>query len=322
MFIDQVKTTIKKYALLEKNDRVVLGVSGGPDSLTLLYALHSLAREFNLTLHVVHVDHKLRKNSQLDAEFVKKICISLGIPATVKKVDIRRLALKGSIEEIAREQRMSVLFEACRKIKAHTIALGHNLDDQAETVLMRLLRGSGLYGLSGILPKRLMDNGYTLIRPLIEIRRKDIEAYLKRKKIKPRIDESNFQDIYLRNRIRLHLLPLLEKKYNRNIRDILCTTAHVAAHDYDLLLRQAQRVLRDLGARIPIIKFKLLHPSMQKLVLRLNFQRLKGNTRTLSYRHIEELEDLVSNRPINSIVDLPSGISVVKKKSFLQFYLR
>jgi tRNA(Ile)-lysidine synthase len=322
MLIDRIKNTITKYALLKTNDRVVLGVSGGPDSLTMLYALHSLAKEYNLTLHVVHVNHKLRKNSGLDAEFVKRICVSLGIPATIKKVDIRRLAVKGSVEEIAREQRMRLLFEVGRKIKAHTIALGHNLDDQAETVLMRLLRGSGLHGLSGILPKRLMDNGYTLIRPLIEIRRKDIETYLKRKKIKPRIDESNFQDIYLRNRIRLHLLPLLERKYNKNIRDILCTTAHVAADDYDLLLMQAQRVSRDLGARIPIKKFKLLHPSMQKLVLRLNFQRLKGNTRTLSYRHINELDDLILNRPINSIVDLPSGISVVKKKEILRFYLR
>jgi tRNA(Ile)-lysidine synthase len=322
MLIEQIKDTVKKYSLLNKGDRIVLGVSGGPDSLALLYGLIDLAKAYNLTLHVVHVDHMLRKNSSNDAEFVKKTCIKLGIPVTIKKVDISRLAVKGSVEEIAREQRMRILFEACSKIKAHKVALGHNMDDQAETVLMRLLRGSGLYGLSGILPGRRMENGYTLIRPLIEIRRKDIETYLKRKKIKPRIDESNSRDIYLRNRIRRHLLPLLEREYNRNIKDILCNTAQMAAQDYDLLQTQAQKVSHGLGVMIPVKKFNSLHPSMQKLVLRLNFRRLKGNTRTLSYRHIEELEDLISNRPVNSIVDLPSGISVVKKKSYLKFYLR
>jgi tRNA(Ile)-lysidine synthase len=321
MLLDKFRNTINKYKLLYHNDRVVIGVSGGPDSIALLHLFKALTREYKLTLHVAHLDHMLRKASSQDAKFVQQTCNTLGIPVTIKSVNINLLAKKGSIEEIARDQRLKFFFHVARKIRADKIALGHNLDDQAETVLMRLLRGSGLYGLSGIMPRRSI-NGYTIIRPLIEIKRRQIESFLKHRNIKPRIDESNFENTYLRNRLRHHLLPLLEKKYNKNIRMILSNTAHVSADDYDYLNRSAERTAEVLGRKMPLNKINALHPSMRRLVLRLNFQRLKGDTRTLSYRHIQELEDLLFNRPVNSIVDLPSNISVVKKKTYLRFYLR
>ena len=321
MITDQIQHTIKKFKLIDKNDRIIIGLSGGPDSVALLYVLITLAKEYNLGLHIAHVDHMLRTNSSQDAQFVRSLGKEHGIPVTVKKINVRRMAGRGSIEEVGRNQRLAFFFQLAKKTKAHKIALGHNLDDQAETVAMRLLRGSGLYGLSGILPKRTI-NGYTIIRPLIEIKRKQIESYLKRNRITPRIDESNFEHIYLRNRLRLHLLPLLEKKYNKNIKNILSNTAHCAANDYDYLIKAAERAASALGRRISLKKFDALHPSMQNLVLRINFQRLKGDTRTLSYRHIQELDDLLLNRPTNSIVDLPSNISVIKKKTYLRFYLR
>ncbi|MFA5099599.1 MAG: tRNA lysidine(34) synthetase TilS [Candidatus Omnitrophota bacterium] len=321
MLIDQVNQTIKKFGLISKRDRVIIGLSGGPDSVALLYLLIGIAKEYSLNLHIAHVDHMLRNNSGRDARFVQALGKKLKIPVTIKKIDIRSIAGRGSIEEVARNQRLAFFFHAANKIKADKIALGHNLDDQAETVAMRLLRGAGLYGLSGILPKRVIK-GYTVIRPLIEIRRDQIEAFLRRKKISPRIDETNFEDIYLRNRLRLHLLPLLEKEYNRNIKNILSNTAHCAANDYDYLIKAAERAAAALGSRISLKKFAALHPSMQHLVLRINFSRLKGDTRTLSYRHIQEIEDLLLNRPANAIVDLPSGISVIKKKTYLRFFVR
>jgi len=321
MLSDQIRQTIKKFGLISPNDRIIVGLSGGPDSVALLYLLIGLTGEFNLSLHIAHVDHMLRNGSSRDARFVRALGKDLGIPVTVKRIDIRRIAGRGSIEETARNQRLAFFFQTAKKIKAQKIALGHNLDDQSETVLMRLLRGSGLYGLSGILPKRDFK-GYTIIRPLIETTRKQIDSFLKRKHITPRIDESNLQDVYLRNRLRHHLLPLLELKYNKNIKSILSNTAHSAANDYDYLITAARRAAAVLGDKISFKKFKALHPSMQNLVLRINFQRLKGDTRTLSYRHIQELEDLLLNRPPDSIVDLPSGISAIKKKTYLRFYLR
>ena len=321
MLLDQVRNTCNKFNLMPPHARVVVGVSGGPDSLALLYALKTLAGEYGFTLYAAHLDHMLRKNSAQDANFVKKTCEAIGIPLTVKKIDINRLARRGSVEEVARNHRLDFLVQTAKKYNARIIALGHNLDDQAETVIMRLMRGTGLYGLSAILPKRSIK-GRTIIRPLIETKRKDIEAFLRRRGIKPRIDESNLTTVYLRNRLRLHLLPLLEKKYNKNIKTVLSHTARCVADDYDYLVTQGQKTLNSLGTRLLLEKLTGLHPAMRRLVLRLNFQRLKGDMRTLEYRHILELEDLLFNRPARSIVDLPGNISVIKDRTHIRFYKR
>ncbi|HQQ06664.1 MAG TPA: tRNA lysidine(34) synthetase TilS [Candidatus Omnitrophota bacterium] len=321
MFLDRVRATINRSSLIAPRDRIIAGVSGGPDSTALLLVLKALSAQYKLTLHAAHVDHMLRKTSKRDARFVKDLCAKLDIPVTIRKIDIMRRSTGRSIEETARDERFAFFCTLAKKHKADTIALGHNLDDQAETVLMRLLRGSGLYGLSAIMPKRII-NGHTVIRPLLDVRRREIDAFLRRRRITPCIDESNREDIYLRNRLRHHLLPLLEKNYNRNMTAILSNTARAAADDYDYLINAAQRTAAALGNRIPLAKIKALHPAMRRLVLRLNFQRLKGDTRTLAFRHILELEDLISSRPQNSIVDLPSGISVVKRGTSLRFYKR
>ncbi len=322
MILDKVKITIKKYKLIAKGDRILIGVSGGPDSVALLYLLKALTKELKLKLHIAHLDHKLRKESRKDREFVEKLALKLKIPLTTSEVDIKRLAKsRGSVEEIARNARLEFFFKTAKKIKTKKIALGHNLDDQAETVLMRLIRGAGLYGLSGILPKKEMK-GFTIIRPLIETRRKDIEAYLNKKRIKARIDESNLKDIYFRNRVRHDLLPLLEKKYNKNIKELLSNTAETIAYDYDFLNEKAESLVRGLKNKIELTKAQKMHPAMRRLVLRLMIARLKRNTRRLTFQHIQEIEDLIFNRPKNSIVDLPQGVSVAKNKKHLCFYRR
>lgn len=337
MILEKVKNTIKKYRLINKGDKIVIGVSGGPDSVALLYLLNALKKELKINLYIAHLDHLLRKDSYKDREFVEDLSKKLKIPITCGQINVKELAKIGSLEEIARNARLGFLFKIAKDIKADKIALGHNLDDQAETVLMRILRGTGLYGLSGILPQRNIG-GYEIIRPLIEVKRIEIETFLKRKKIKPCIDASNLEDIYFRNKIRNKLLPLLEKEYNRNIKVVLSNMAESVGHDYDYLSRQAKCATDQLGRKINgstlltinaersrsinLEKFLKLHPAIQKLVLRLNIARLQGNTRRITFQHIKEIEDLILNRPLQSIVDLPKGVSVVKKKKYLIFYHR
>jgi tRNA(Ile)-lysidine synthase len=296
-----------------------VGVSAGPDSVALLYLLNSLKKELNLRLHIAHLDHKLRKDSYKDRIFVEKLAQKLKMPITTKEIDIRAKAQKGSLEEIARNARLGFLFGVAKNIKAKKVALGHNLDDQAETVLMRILRGTGLYGLSGILPKRKFA-GYQIIRPLIETRRKDIEAYLKRRKIKPRIDYSNLEDIYFRNKIRNRLLPLLEKEYNKNIKELLSNMAQSLGYDYDYLIHAAKRLMKQNKTRLNLKKIMKLHPAIRRLLFRLAITKVKQDTRRITFQHIREIEDLLFNRPLNSIVDLPKGVSVAKNKKSLSFY--
>jgi tRNA(Ile)-lysidine synthase len=319
LIINKVKDTIKKYNLINKNDKILVGVSGGPDSVALLYLLNKLKKEFKLTLHIAHLDHMLRKDSYRDAEFVKRLAERLNIPSTIRQVNVKELAKKGSLEEIARNARLAFLFKVAKDVNADKIALGHNLDDQAETVLMRIIRGTGLYGLSGILPKRNIA-GYEIIRPLLEVKRKDIEAFLKRKAIEPCIDMSNLENIYFRNRIRNKLLPLLEKEYNKNIKEVLANMAESLGYDYDYLVKAGNRAGRQMRTKINLKKLSRLHPALQRIIFRYAIASLKGNTRRITFQHIKEIEDLLLNRPINSIVDLPQRVSVVKKKNYLSFY--
>jgi tRNA(Ile)-lysidine synthase len=321
MFIEKVKDTIKKYGLLQKNDTVVIGVSGGPDSLSLLYVLNALKNEFNLKLYIAHLDHMLRQNSSADQRFVEKTAKKLDLPLTCEKINVKEIARKGSLEEVCRNLRFGFLFKVARAVKADKIALGHNLDDQAETVLMRILRGSGLSGLSGILPKKEIS-GFTIVRPLIAIKRKEIEAFLKRKKLVPRIDQSNSEDIYLRNKIRHKLLPDLEKNYNRNIKQVLSHTAESVANDYDFLGKVSISAAKRLSSYIKLNEFSRLHPAVRRMVLRWRISRLKGDTRRIGFVHILEIEDLILHRPAGSVVDLPGNIQVKKTKSFLVFKLK
>lgn len=320
MILDKVRVTIKKYNLIRKADKILIGVSGGPDSVALLLLLDSLRKELKITLHIAHLDHMLRKDSYKDEEFVRGLGRRFKIPVTSSQINVAALAKKGSLEEIARKARFGFLFKVAKDIKAGKIALGHNLDDQAETVFMRILRGAGLCGLAGISPYRNIA-GFDIIRPLIEVKRKEIEAFLKRKRIKPRLDLSNAKEIYFRNKIRNKLLPLLEKEYNRNIKVVLANMANNVAYDYDYLYLAADKAMKGAKSRLDLVKLQKLHPAIRRLVVRQAIASVKGDLRRVTFRHMTEIEDLILNRPANSIVDLPKGISVIKRK-YLSFYRR
>ncbi|MDD5128345.1 MAG: tRNA lysidine(34) synthetase TilS [Candidatus Omnitrophica bacterium] len=317
----KIDETIKKYRLIQKGDKILVGVSGGPDSLALLLQLFNLRFKSALSLHIAHVDHGLRKDSREDALFVQAWAKKLDIPVSSVRFDPQLQKKKGSLEEIYRQARLDFFIQTARKIKADKVALGHNLDDQAETVFMRLLRGTGLSGLSGISIKRKIG-GVTFIRPLLETRRKEIEYFLKQRRVKPRIDSTNKEDVFFRNKIRNRLMPLLKKEYNQNIVEVLANLAESISYDYEYLDQAAKKAIKGSNLRLNLLRLSRLHPAILRLKIRQSIACVQGDTRRISFQHIKELEDLLVNRPAGSIVDLPKGVAVQKTRTTLKFYKR
>ncbi|HNW39950.1 MAG TPA: tRNA lysidine(34) synthetase TilS [Candidatus Omnitrophota bacterium] len=315
---DNFIKTINSYSLIKKGDRILVAVSGGPDSLALLLKIYSLKFKLGLTLHIVHVDHGLRKDSKLDALFVKKWGRKLKLPVTIKQLPVQQIKAKGSLEEFFREERLKFFIKTAKTVRAHKVALGHNLNDQAETVLMRLLRGTGLSGLSGISPKRTI-RGVVFIRPFLETTRREINAYLKKRAVKARNDSTNQEDIFLRNKIRHHLIPLLSSKYNVNMLKVLANLAESVSYDYEYLDQVARRCVKGNPLRLQLKKISKLHPAILRLKLRQSIACLQGDTRRITFQHIKELEDLIYLRPEGAIVDLPKGIYVQKTRNILRF---
>jgi tRNA(Ile)-lysidine synthase len=226
MVLPRVRQAIHKHHLLTPGERVVVAVSGGADSVVLLHCLLRLRDEFSLSLHAAHLDHGLRKTSHQDAAFVHALAASWGLPATIGPLG-QALSGNRSPQAAARQARYRFLQEVALQIGATKIALGHHRDDQAETVLLNLLRGSGLRGLRGMLAIR---EG-RIIRPLLGVGRDEIEAYAKRHHLSFLEDPSNRDPRFLRNRIRYQLLPLLQREYNPSISKTLAKTAELLAEE-------------------------------------------------------------------------------------------
>jgi tRNA(Ile)-lysidine synthase len=317
----KIEETIKRYNLIKPQEKVILGVSGGADSVALAHILNHLKKPLEFKLYIAHLDHALRDVSKKEAIFVKDLAKRLNVPFVLKRVDIKKLPEKLSIEEKARNARFRFFLTLAKKINADKIATAHNFNDQAETVLMRLIRGTGLQGLSGIMPIREID-GISVIRPLLMIKREEIENFLKIKKIKFCVDKSNRSKLYFRNKIRHSLLPYLEKDYNKNIKEALFNFGLNAGSDYDYLKCSMQHLLKGNKTRLNLKSLYSLHSSALRFKIREAIRVLQGDTRRITFKHIQEVEDLIFTRPVESIVDLPKGLSVKKKKKNLLFYLR
>ncbi len=323
---DKVRATIEKYRLLAPGDRVVVGVSGGPDSLALLHALLAFAPEYRLVLWVAHLNHMFRGQAAAeDAEYVRALAERLGLGVTVEAVDVPKLiAATGlSPEEAARQARYDFLHRVADKVGANRIAVGQNRDDQAETILLNLLRGAGAEGLAGMDPGR--DS--IVIRPLLAVPRSEIEAYCASLGLTPRIDATNSEPIYRRNRIRLQLLPLLEREYNANIREGLVRTAALLRDEQDYLSRLTRARLSEISQVLPpgiALDLDALageHRAMQRRLLRAAIEAVHGDLRGIEFDHIEAVLRLVSASPTGKRLDLPRGLVIEREYGRLRLYL-
>jgi tRNA(Ile)-lysidine synthase len=321
MLYQAFKDTIEKLSLLEKKDKVILGVSGGPDSLALLYLFHKLRQERKVELVCAHFNHQLRPEADSEEKFVAETCKELDIRFIAERKDVAKFFKGDSMEQTARNLRFDFFLKCGRHCKIKKIALAHHKDDLVETVLMRFIRGSGLKGLQGFLP-RSKYRGMSVIRPLIETSKEDILDWLKDNKIDYCTDKTNFEDKFLRNKIRLKLLPFL-KELNPDIVNNIYEFAGMVAWDYDFIDAAARRAFASLKmgetrrhVKLDLAGLKRLAPALFAAVLRYAIEELKGDTRRIEARHIEELRDLVFKRPGGSIVDLPA-LAVKKEEAFL-----
>lgn len=325
--IQQALKTIKRYEMFRAGERVVVAVSGGPDSVALLHVLNQLNMQLCLKLFIAHLDHNLRRDSARDYAFVKNLAASLKIPFYGRGLDWKKIKKEGSLEDCLRRHRYDFLCEAARKVGATKIALGHTQDDQAETVLMRILRGSGLYGLCAILPKRRLG-AFEIVRPLIEVWRSEIMDYLREKKIPYRIDKTNLEDYFMRNKIRNKLLPMLEKEYNPNIKEVLSNFALTVGDDYRYLNFEVDGFFKKNlkrtrgGFSIDLNALKKLDISIRRLALRRAIEALQAGLRRISFKHWQEIEELVYLRPAQAEVHLPFDITVSKTRGCLNIFKR
>jgi len=331
MFIDKVRDAINKYNMVKMYDRVLVGFSGGPDSIALLHALLKLRQEFSFTICIAHLDHGFRgEESRADRKFCEDLAEKLGLDISCEEIDVPRIAKEKGLspEEAARFERYDFFKRVAVAKKITKVAIGHNRDDQAETILMRAFRGSGMSGLGGISPIKSMGS-LTIIRPLIDISRREIEEFVKENGFEVRRDSSNDKILFTRNRIRHDLIPYLEKNFNANIKEILANTAENLRSENEFLEKLARRKFKSMSKRsnsseiaIDIKKFKKQSAALRKRILRAALEELKGNLRRLTYQHWKEMDELVEKRPGNSIVDLPGGINVVKNKNKILIQLQ
>ena len=335
----QLRGTIEEYGLLTPGETVVVGVSGGPDSLCLLHLLRRLGEEYALTLHVAHLHHGLRgAEADADAAFVRAVAAEWGLACSIEREDVPALArLEGlAFEEAARQARYGFLSRVARDLGARTIAVGHNADDQSETVLMHWLRGAGLAGLRGMLPRtplseyRLSDSAageanaptLYLVRPLLEVPRAEIEAYCQRHSLEPRFDRSNLDTTYYRNWLRHTVLPLLAQ-HNPNIAEVIRRSARVMADDYaflrDLLAQTwsqvvlAEPAFQVRGGETEAIVFDLaawraLPTSLQRSTLREAIRRLRRSLRNINFVHIENALRVARDGGSGDQATLPQGL--------------
>ncbi len=294
----------------------MVAVSGGPDSVCLLYVLASLKDELGLKLHVAHLDHMLRVESAADASYVASITSRLDIPSTLDRVDVQAYQKehKLSFEEAAREVRYSFLADTAKYVGAYAVAAGHTSDDNVETVLMHILRGSGTRGLRGLQPCSQVF-GVDVVRPLLNVNRAETNDYCRRHNLEPRQDVTNLSLKPFRNRIRHELLPVL-KQYNPQIEDAVLRTARIAAGDIEFIdavvAAEISEIVERKGGCFTLDKegFKKLHPTIRRGVLRSLIGELLGDIRDIEAGHIEDVLSAL-DKQAGKRITIPGGLAFV-----------
>jgi tRNA(Ile)-lysidine synthase len=314
-FIDKVGSTISKYGMLSGGETVLIGLSGGPDSVCLLIALDKLKEDLNLKLHAIYIDHGLRPGETPDEiEFCRKLCQGLTVPFITRSIDVKTYAKENDInkQEAARELRYRAFDEVSAETDADRTALGHTADDQVETFLMRFLRGSGPAGLAGIPPVR-----GRIIRPLIDVERREVEQFLGEENQVYIVDSSNLEEDYLRNRLRHSVIREL-KDINPHIVQTVSRTMDVLREEEKYFGILVTKTLMKLICRKSDLRIELFLTPMEmmdKVVLRRVLRRAINETkglRGMGFIHIEDIIELIKRGDPGDRIYLPKGLRVIK----------
>ncbi len=312
--------------LIQDGDKIVLGVSGGPDSMCMLDMMRELKEEKNINfeIYVAHINHMIREEAIDDEKYVQNYCLKHNIEFFVKRADVQKIANDKKIgtEEAGRKVRYDFFEEVLQKTGSNKIAIAHNKNDKIETIIMHLLRGSGLSGLKGIEPIR--DNKY--IRPLIECERREIEQYCEDKKLQPRIDKTNFENEYTRNKIRNIVIPYIKKEFNPNIIQTLSRLSQVATDESNYIDLQTQKIYNklliertDKQITLKLKEFNQQENVIQKRLVLKTIKELNGSTDRIEKIHIEDIIKLCTNNIGNKYLTPNKNLKVLVKDKKIFF---
>ena len=300
MFEKKVLETINKYKMIENGDSVIVAVSGGPDSISLLYTLIRLREKLNIKLTVAHVNHMLRDVADSETRYVEHFCECNYVDCFVKRVDVKKLAEEQKIgtEEAGRNVRYDFFEEVFEKIHANKIAIAHNKNDNAETVLMNIMRGTGLSGIKGIEPVR----NNKIIRPLIEMDRDSIDKYCSDKSLFPKFDETNLDNSYTRNKVRNLLIPYIKNEFNPNFIDGINRLAELATQEDSYIESVVEKEFDNIlisensqELNLDLQKFNELHDFIKSKIIFKCINELFGTTKGIEKIHIEDVIKLCRN---------------------------
>ena len=322
---EKVIDTIKKYKLIEKGDKIVLGVSGGPDSIAMLDILKDLRNKFEFDIYVCHLNHMIRGQDAInDQKYVEQYCNKNQIEFFTKNVNIIEIANNQKIgtEECGRNARYQFFEEVLTKTNSNKIATAHNKNDNAETVLMHLLRGSGISGLKGIMPIR--NNQY--IKPLIECDRNEIEEYCKEKKLNPCIDKTNFENTYTRNKIRNIVIPYIKKEFNPNIIETLSRLSEVVSSEDEFLDKITQKEFENLvlfegklQIDLKLKQFNLLDNVLKNRIILLTTKKLFGTVNGIEKINIDDIIKMCNKNIGNKFLMPNKNLKVMIKDKKISF---
>ncbi|WMJ80267.1 tRNA lysidine(34) synthetase TilS [Clostridium sp. MB40-C1] len=323
--IEKIMDTIKQNKMFKQGDKVIVGVSGGPDSICLLHVLYTLKEELRITLAAAHINHCLRgEEANKDEEYVKEFCNKLGIECFVKKVDVHKISKEKGIscEMAGREVRYEFFEEILKNIKGEKIAIAHNANDQAETVLMRIMRGTGLEGLVGI--KAVRDEIY--VRPILNVSRKEIEDYCEVNKLNPRIDKTNLENIFTRNKIRLELIPYIQQNFNKDIIEVLNRMSDTIRIDNEYINKVSIEVYRKYCKKLKnkVIIYKEAFQENEAIVtriIRIALNEVKGDLRNFEKVHICDIID-IQKKSTGKVITLPNSIEVLNNYGDISLHIK
>ena len=324
----KVLETIKKYNLIQNGDKIVLGVSGGPDSISMLDILNEIrideTNNLDFNIVVAHVNHMIREEAGKDLEFVKNFCNKIGVEFYSKSIDIQKIANTNKIgtEEAGRNARYEFFDEILKKTNSNKIAIAHNKNDKVETIIMNMLRGSGIAGLKGIEP--IKNNKY--IRPLIECERYEIENYCKERNIEARIDRTNFENIYTRNKIRNIIIPYIKNEFNPNIIQTMDRLSELVKEEDEYLEKLVEQKYQEMLLEektkeivIDLKKFNKEEKVIKSRILLYTIARLLGSTKGIEKIHIEDVIKMCSNNIGNKYLTPNKNIKILLKNHKIYF---